>query len=118
MDAVAGPSSFSERSVELKPALAKCPCGQWAWRDLPAIGSVGWHGVPVKCPRCKVYYLILIHVRIHHDCLQVDIIAMRRVHLPGAAGIQRALHPLPAGMTTADVQFVVRVAELLGENVA
>jgi hypothetical protein len=118
MDAASGPSSFLEPLVELKPALATCPCGHWAWSDLPAIGSIGWHGVPVKCPKCKIHYLILVHVRIHHGHLQADVVAHRRVRLAGAVGIQRALQPLPPGMTAADVEFIAAVSRLLGESAA
>lgn len=115
VDAVSGSSVF-EGIVEssTRPPLAYCECRKWAWYEVPAIGGLGWHGLPLKCPKCQKWYLIVIRVRLRSGELKVEVCARRRIMLHGEAGIRRALlaPPIP-GMNEDDVEFIATVARLL-----
>lgn len=96
--------------------VARCKPCSWDFFVSVGFGSLGWHVVPLKCPKkaCLRHYLAVVHVTLVGGCLSARVAAVRQSKVAGEAGIRRALleEPVP-GMSESDVEMIVRVAALL-----
>jgi hypothetical protein len=101
----------------LTATLADCPCKQWTFTGMPAISTVGWHGVPTKCPKCTRHYVIMINVSVRILQLHVEVTHVLRLLQPSAAAMRRALLSVPSRPWPDEtVEFVTAVTRLLEQR--